>query len=146
MKERTSVEFRILSATLSAADVQTRLGLAPDESWKAGDARGPFNAVEKLHGFILQSKQPDRESLDEHVKAMLKRLAPYATKIGTLAAESRIEFACILQRQTAPRLKFERDDLRWLGVMGAQLDVDFKILVEPPKLPPKPPTPGTPSF
>ena len=138
MREQTSVRFKITSATLSAADIQARTGLVPDEAWKIGDARGQFGNVEKKHGFVLDSKTPISEPLDDHVKGMIKRLAPYAQKIGALAGESLIEFSCIVHRKVAPALRFERDDLRWLGVMGARLDVDIFILNEalmkgPPK-------------
>jgi hypothetical protein len=155
MKEQTSVRFKISSATLSAADIQTRTGLVPDETWKIGDARGHFGNVETKHGFVLDSKAPIAHSLDDHVKAMLKRLAPCAQKVGALTGEAVIEFACIVHRKVAPALRFERDDLRWLGVMGARLDVDIFILNEAlMKGPPKsgmafdsgtpPPAPGTP--
>ncbi|MFI5348259.1 MAG: DUF4279 domain-containing protein [Elusimicrobiota bacterium] len=138
-REQTSVRFKISSKTLSAADVQARTGLAPDESWKIGDARGAFGAVEKMHGFVLESKARMQESLDDHLKAMLKRLAPHAQKIGALANEAVIEMSCMVHRKVAPALKFERDDLRWLGVMGARLDIDIYILTEPAK-PASPPT------
>jgi hypothetical protein len=138
MREQTSVRFKITSATLTAAVIQERTGLVPDETWKVGDARGHFGNVEKKHGFVMDSKTPITESLDDHVKGMLKRLAPCAQKIGALAGESDIEFGCIVHRKVAPALRFERDDLRWLGVMGARLDVDIMILNEalmkgPPK-------------
>jgi hypothetical protein len=124
-REQTAVRFGIYSATLSAKDIEARTGLAPDESWKLGDARGAFGAVEKMHGFILQSKV--------RIQAMIKRLAPYAQKIGALANECKIEMTCTVHRKIAPALKFDRDDLRWLGVMGARLDIDIYILSEPPK-------------
>ena len=139
-REQTAVRFKISSATLSASDVQARTGLAPDESWKVGDSRGAFGAVEKRHGFVLESKVRVNDSLDDHIKAMLKRLAPHAQKIGALADEAVIELSCLVHRKVAPALKFERDDLRWLGVMGARLDIDIHILNEPPK-----PAPGSPS-
>ena len=133
MREQTAVRFKISSATLSAADVQARTGLAPDESWKIGDARGAFGAVEKMHGFVLESKVRGQDSLDDHIKAMLKRVAPAAQQIGALAREAVIEMSCMIHRKVAPALKFERDDLRWLGVMGARLDIDIFILHEPAK-------------
>jgi hypothetical protein len=132
-REQTAVRFKIHSATLTASDVQARTGLAPDESWKLGDARGPFGAVEKMHGFVLESKMRVQDSLDDHLKAMLKRLAPHAQQIGALANEAKIELCCMVHRKIAPALKFERDDLRWLGVMGARLDIDIYILSEPQK-------------
>src|SRR6185312_472969 len=132
-REQTVVSFNIFSDKLTAKDIEARTGLVPDDFWKIGDVRGAFGAKEKQHGFILNSKTRVTESLDDHLKEMLKRLAPYAQKIGALAAECRIEMSCQIHRKIGPRLKFERDDLRWLGVMGARLDVDVHILSEPPK-------------
>jgi len=132
-REQTSVRFKITSTTLTAQEIQTRTGLTADEAWKIGDARGAFGAVEKMNGFVLQSKSRINESLDEHIKAMLKRIAPHAQKIGALANEAKIELSCQIHRKIGPALKFERDDLRWLGVMGARLDIDIYIMSEPQK-------------
>ncbi|HXT02338.1 MAG TPA: DUF4279 domain-containing protein [Elusimicrobiota bacterium] len=132
-REQTVVTFNIFSAKLTAQDIEARTGLKPDDFWKTGDVRGAFGAKEKEHGFILQSKSRITDSLDDHLKEMIKRLAPYAQKIGALAGECKIEMSCQIHRKQGPRLKFERDDLRWLGVMGARLDVDVHILNEPQK-------------
>jgi hypothetical protein len=145
MREKTTVHFKIHSAKLTAQEIAARIGIEPDESWKAGDQRGPFGTREKLHGFVLESKLPPHGTLDEHVKAMLKRVAPSAQKIGALVADATIEFVCTIHRNIGPALRFERDDVRWLGVMGARLDVDVFILRDnaPAKAaPPPPPTTG----
>jgi hypothetical protein len=136
MREQTTIRFKISSATLSPQDIEAKLGLKPDDFWKAGTARGAFGAVEKKHGFVVDSKLPPNRSLEEHMKEMIQRLAPYAQKIGALGAAVEVEFACTIHRERAPRLKFLRDDIRWLGVMGARLDVDVFTVSEPPK--PKP--------
>ena len=132
-REQTVVTFNIFSDKLTAKDIEARTGLVPDDFWKIGDVRGAFGAKEKQHGFILNSKARITESLDDHLREMIKRLAPYAQKIGALAADCKIEMSCQIHRKQGPRLKFERDDLRWLGVMGARLDVDVHILAEPAK-------------
>jgi Domain of unknown function (DUF4279) len=143
MREQTTVVFKISSAVISAQDLEARLGLKPDLTWKAGEARGAFGAIEKQHGFVLESSRPAQNDLDDHLKAMLKRLAPYAQKIGALAKDATVELTCQIHRKTGPRLRFDRDDLRWLGVMGARLDVDVFILAEkaPPAAAPKPQPP-----
>ncbi len=128
LREQTSVTFQILSLTLTAVDIAARTELTADATWKSGDQRGRFGTVEKKNGFVLESKLPIVSSLDEHVKAMLRRLAPAAQKIGALANDCTIEFICTVHRKTAPMLRFDRDDLRWLGVMGARLDVDTFVL------------------
>ena len=128
MREQSSVQLKILSATLRPQDLQARLGLAPDESWSAGDRRGPFAAVEKHHGFVLESDQPPQALLEEHIKTLIRRIAPYAERIGALGAEASVEMICALHRKTGPAVRFERDDLRWLAVMGARLQMDVFIL------------------
>ncbi len=127
-REQTSVTFRILSATLTAADIAARTGLTADQTWKTGDPRGRFGNVEKKNGFIMESKLMFSASIDDHVKGMLKRLVPFAQKIGALTGECSIEFVCTVHRKVAPMLRFERDDLRWLGVMGARLDADIFVV------------------
>ena len=135
-REQTTVRFRITSAMLSAEQIKAQTGLDADETWKLGDKRGPFAVVEKVHGYVLESKAFPMSSLDEHVKAMLKRLAPCAQKIGAIAPQCVIEFICALHVKKVPSLRFERDDLRWLGVMGARLNLDLLMIEEPPA--PKP--------
>jgi hypothetical protein len=132
-RESTTVRFRITSATLSADQIKTQIGLEADETWKLGDKRGPFAVVEKVHGYVLESKAFPMSSLDEHLKAMIKRLAPSAQKIGAIAPQCVIEFICALTVKKVPSLRFERDDLRWLGVMGARLHVDMLMIEEPVK-------------
>jgi hypothetical protein len=136
LREQTTVRFRITSATLSAEQIKAQIGLEPDETWKLGEKRGPFAVVEKVHGFVLESKAFPMASLDEHVKAMLARLAPSAQKIGAIASQCGIELICALHSKKFPALRFARDDIRWLGVMGARIDVDLFLLEEPPA--PKP--------
>jgi len=128
MKETSNVLFRITSATVTAAQIAERTGLTADESWKVGDPRGRFANVEKVHGFVLESKEAPHQPFEEHVKSMLKRLAPVAAKIGALAAETKIDFEVSLHRKAVPQIKFERDDVRWLGVMGARLNLDIFLL------------------
>jgi len=140
MREQTNVIFKISSATLDPTTITARVGLTPDVSWLSGAMRGTFGAKEKEHGFVLESKLGPISSLDDHVKEMLKRLAPYAQKIGQLAAEATIEFTCSVQRKKAPALHFDRDVVRWLAVMGAKLDIDTFVIVEPP-----PPAPAKPA-
>ena len=130
LREQTTVRFKITSTTLSSAEIQSQIGIIPDDSWKIGDVRGQFGNAEKSHGFVLESKISAQNSLDEHVKGMLSRLAPCAQKIGSLAETCRIEFICTVHRKVAPMLRFERDDLRWLGVMGARLDVDIFVITD----------------
>ena len=127
MRESTVLTFTIKSATLSAKQIQDALGLAPDETWALGDRRGAFGTREETHGFVLESKAPRHASVEEHIGTMLRRLEPYAEKIAALCPQSTIRLHCELHRSSGASLTVGRDDMRWLGVMGAKLDVDVVV-------------------
>lgn len=130
LRETTHVTFTIESPKLTAAELEQRLGLKPDVSWTAGAVRGAFGARAKNHGFVLESTLSPNEGLERHLGEMLKRLAPYAQKIGALGPELDIELLATLHRKAAPAVDVKRDDLRWLGVMGARLRLDTQLLAE----------------
>ncbi|MBI4060027.1 MAG: DUF4279 domain-containing protein [Elusimicrobia bacterium] len=129
-RERTSVRLRITSPTLSAADIEARLGVKPDEAWKIGDRTGTFGAILKDHGYALDASAPYTLDLSDHVREMIKRVAPIAQKIGELSAQAKVEMVCTMFRRTHPPIAFERDDLRWLAAMGARLEVEVSLIVE----------------
>ncbi len=127
-RENISVQLRITSATLTPAEIEARLGIKPDEAWKIGDRTGVFGAIEKANCYTLISTPPPTASLEEHVQSVIRRAAPIAAKIGEFAAVATIKMICTVQRKSLPPIILGRDDLRWLGVMGAQLDVEVSLV------------------
>ncbi len=126
MRETTEIRLVITSATVTAKDLEARLGLKPDDVWLAGEARGTFKNVEKYHGFVVESGAP-LLPFNEQLRALIKRLANCAVKLGELAPHVKAQVQCRLQRKQVPPLDFPRDDLRWLAAMGAGLEVDITV-------------------
>lgn len=133
VRESTHVTFTIESQKLTAAQIEQTVGLKPDSTWLMGAARGAFGAIAKTHGFVLESAIAPNVSVDQHVKEMIKRLSPFAQKLGALAADLDIELAISLHRKVGPNVELSRDDLRWLGVMGARIKIDVQIVSDAPK-------------
>ena len=129
-RETTVVRLRITSATLTAAEVEAKLGIKPDESWKIGDHTGAFGAVLKDHGYALDSTAMMTTKLEDHFRSMLKRIAPVAQKIGEISAQAKVEIVCSIITKIIPPVSFQKDDLRWLASMGAQLEVEISMLVD----------------
>ncbi|MEQ1918175.1 MAG: DUF4279 domain-containing protein [Elusimicrobiota bacterium] len=129
-RETTVVRLRITSATLTAAEVEAKLGIKPDEAWKTGDRTGTFGAILKEHGYVLDSTAMMTTKPADHFRSLLKRIAPVAQKIGELSAQAKIEVVVSVISKHIPPVSFERDDLRWLAAMGAQLDIEISLLVE----------------
>ncbi len=133
VRESTHVTFTIESAKLTAQEIELRVGLKPDTAWTLGTPRGAFGAKARSHGFMLESALAPSVSLEEHVKEMIKRLSPFAQKLGALAADVESEFACLLHRKAGPAIELSRDQLRWLGVIGAKLRIDVQIVSDEPR-------------
>ena len=129
-RETTVVRLRITSATLTAAEVEAKLGIKPDEAWKTGDRTGTFGAILKDHGYVLDSTAMMTTKPADHFRSLLKRIAPVAQKIGELSAQAKVEVVVSVISKHIPPVSFERDDLRWLAAMGAQLEIEISLLVE----------------
>jgi hypothetical protein len=128
-RETTSVRLRITSTALTAADIEARLGVKPDESWKIGDRTGAFGAILKEHGYALDAVALYTVDLAAHMLAMRKRVAPVVSKLGELSSQVKVELICTMLCKAPPPLVFERDDLRWLTAVGARIGVELSILV-----------------
>jgi hypothetical protein len=129
-RETTVVRLRITSATLTAAEIEAKLGIKPDESWKIGDRTGTFGAILKDHGYALDSTAMMTTRLEDHFRSMLKRIAPVAQKIGEISAQAKVEIVCSIISKIIPPVSFQKDDLRWMAAMGAQLEVEISMLVD----------------
>ena len=124
MREQTDVRLKILSQVMTPQDIEAATGLKPDESWRIGDRLGAFGAAARDHGFAVESGALASSPFQDYMTALIRRIAPAAQKIGALGDRCSIEVVCTLHRKAAPFLTFERDDIRWIGVMGARLRID----------------------
>ena len=133
MHEQTEVRFRITSTTMTPQDIEARVGLKPDAAWKIGDRLGAFGAAARDNGFVIEAGVQPSLPFSEFMTTLIRRLAPAAQKIGQLGPECAVEIVCTLHRKAGPLLTFERDDVRWIGVMGARLRIDTFIISDAPR-------------
>jgi len=131
-RESTIVRLRITSPTYTAAEIEAKLELKPDESWKIGDRTGTFGAILKDHGYQLDSTAMMTLKIDDHFRSLLKRIAPVAQKIGEISGQAKVEIVVSVISKYIPPVSFQRDDLRWMAAMGAQLEVELTQMVERP--------------
>jgi hypothetical protein len=133
MREQTDVRLKITSQTMPPQDIEARIGLKPNESWKIGDRLGAFGAAAREHGFVIESGALASSPFQDYMTALIRKVAPAAQKIGALGDQCLVEVVCTLHRKAAPLLTFERDDLRWIGVMGAKLRLDTFVISDAPR-------------
>jgi hypothetical protein len=134
MRESTEVRLVVTSPTVTAADLQARLGLKPDDSWKQGEERGTFKNKEKFHGFVVESGHP-LLGFEDQLRELIKRMAASAVTLGQLAAQVKAQVQCRLMRKQIPQIDIPRDELRWLAAMGASLEIDIQVEPPPPSKP-----------
>jgi len=132
MRDNIQVRLKITSTALTAEQLEAAIGLKPDEAWKIGDRFGAFGVVEKANGFVLESNAIQSSPLEVHLQTMIKRIAPYAQRIGALGDQIAVELGCIVSAKQAPSVRITRDEVRWIAVMGARLDVDITVVAERP--------------
>jgi hypothetical protein len=133
MRELNHVTVRVESPTIKAEDLAARSGITPDSAWPAGKTYGAFGATEKNNGFQLESKLGPTVNYEEHLREMIKRLAPNGQKLGQLGPDVEVKFNLTVHHKRAPALHFDRDTVRWLAVMNARLDIDTAVVADPPK-------------
>ncbi len=133
MREQTDVRLKITSQTMPPQDIEARIGLKPNESWKTGDRLGAFGAAAREHGFVIESGALASSPFQDYMTALIRKIAPAAQKIAALGDRCVIEVICTLHRKAAPLLTFERDDIRWIGVMGAKLRLDTFVISDGPR-------------
>jgi hypothetical protein len=138
MREQTDIRLRILSQTMTPQDIEARIGLKSNESWRIGDRLGAFGAAARDNGFVIESGALASSPFQDFMTALIRKIAPAAQKIGALGEQCTIEVVCTLHRKVAPLLSFERDDLRWIGVMGAKLRIDTFVINDGPRAGAKP--------
>lgn len=137
--ESNGARLKITSTVLTAVDIETRLGLKPDESWKIGDTTGAFGVVLKEHGYVIDSAASMKAPISDHLRSVIKRIAPAAKKIGEVSTQATVEMTCRIHTKAVPPIAFDRDDLRWLAAIGARLELDLHVIAERPTEPAKKP-------
>lgn len=128
MGTETFVSLTIVSSIHHPEDINSLVGVHCDRSWKIGDLRAKTTIIEKDNGWILNSGLEEEDSLDEHIKALLEKIAHLSSKIQALSSDSYIEISCAIYASEPPPLHFEKDTIRQFNQIGASLDIDLYIV------------------
>jgi hypothetical protein len=92
----SKASFRVVSASLTAADISNRLGLAATRAHEAGERVSSTSGspVHREAGWFLESGLDDREPMDRHLVALLDQLEPRVDRLRDLASECRMDLFC----------------------------------------------------
>jgi hypothetical protein len=110
--------------------ISDAIGIEGDEIWSAGDKRPKTELVEIENGLIAKSKLDKCLDLETHIESMMKNFSSLEEKFTNFSVmpDCEIQLSCVIYSNGAPPLNFERHITRWIGIIGASLDIDVYIV------------------
>ncbi|KWT63914.1 hypothetical protein ADL21_00765 [Streptomyces albus subsp. albus] len=142
MSLRQYAYFALFSERISAQEITSELGIAPDEVSLRGSRRSAEPAVIPVnHSWKIVSREPDL-CVDEQISRILDRLHPHTNRLAEVASRVTADGGgAVLQvvryfndsdqdqldTSRVPNLygwHLNRDVLDFLTTVGAELDVD----------------------
>jgi len=128
MDTETFVSLTIISSRYSPEEMNDLVGVHCDKSWKIGEFRAKTTIKEKDNGWVINSGLEKKDSLEDHIEALLKKIAPLSDKIQYLSEDNYIEVSCAIYASEAPPLHFEKNVIHQINKLGACLDIDFYVI------------------
>ena len=125
-----SARLVILSGELDPDEISGLVGLSPDRSAMRGDQmRGPRRYP--YHSWQLESGLSETANPEDHLDALLERLAPAASAIGTLVVHPQIHSVRVwlgLHIDNAnPGLSLSDSHIRRLALIGTGVEIDVYV-------------------
>jgi hypothetical protein len=127
---KAHAHLTILSEELPAAEISRVLGIEPDKSWRRGERLHKSSPRQKRHGWELGSGLSDDASVNDHLGAMLGRLAPAVESLHELTSEPGVTAMLWLVEHIEnwnPGLTISSDELESLARTGVELAIDIYV-------------------
>lgn len=138
MQSKISASFTLLGTDFSPEDLEpeeitTALGIVPTETWKVGDLiskKATFH--HKQNGWSLKSKLEDSATLEDHVESVLEQLKPSWQPLVKMCTRYYTEIECVIYvfGDDSPAIHFNRETLKRISELNAEIDIDLYILPE----------------
>ena len=125
--DEATARLKIISSKRTPEMITDVVGLNSDRSWRVGDKRPHTIIEEKNYGWVIDSGLLKTNSMEQHVRALLERVAPYKNAIKQLSRDDSVEFSCVLYTHETPALNFNASTIDQIGQLGASLDIDLYL-------------------
>ena len=83
--------IQIFGFSCAPHEISEILGLTPTTSWAKGDPIRQTAIAHKGSGWILDSGLPEREDVDDHLDALLRRVSSAIDRFDTLPDDASID-------------------------------------------------------
>lgn len=128
-----NAKLGIYSEKLSAEEISCILGINHDKCWVKGAPRSTRSnkLIFEMHAWFLLSDLPSENNLFEHISRLLERFRPFKAKLAQIISECDIYINCDIEGDDNPELFFDKDIIKELAEIQANLDVDTLIAGDP---------------
>ena len=115
--------------------VSVAVGLEPDRTWRAGDARVPHSPLTHTSaGWCIEERPETGWELEPVVSRLLDRLAPFRAEIQAVRERLalRAQLACVVYADDrVPALGLGSQCVARLAELEASLDIDVMLVERP---------------
>lgn len=119
----------VVSERRSADEISALIGLQPDRAWKIGDRRGKTAIIEKIHGWIVNSRLKNVGfDVEAHVDDLLQRVKPVSEKFALLPEENVVTVHVAIYSETRISMSFERHIPRLISALAARFDIEIYFM------------------
>lgn len=125
MKNEITASFLLTGFRESPEEVTGRLGIQPTETWKEGEPIARTIRRHTENGWLVASGIDSSADLRVHIERLLELIRPAKNLISTLApCEAEINIT-IHANEYSPECHFQKEWLREICELGAEIDIDF---------------------
>jgi hypothetical protein len=121
--------FKIIDLDRDPDAVTERLGVRPDEVWRAGDPVAVPGKGKKYAnaGWMIQSRLGPTETAPRHVADLLERMGPGWAALKGLDCRHHVELSLtvVMHGGDEPELGFDAETVERLAQVRAHIDVDL---------------------
>ncbi len=127
MNEKIVVRVVVSSDTMSAEEIEARIGLSADRLWRKGEPRLKTIIREKNSGWTIVNEFPIGTEIEEAINVVLRRLNPVGERLRTMGDEIVKELSVIIYCSQLPPMALSPTIVKTLGAHGLGLDFDLFV-------------------
>ena len=129
-KREMNAKLVVESSVLSSSELVSAFNVTPFRRWSIGEAvvRPHKTLHEKSHGFLLHSRLPSDENVEDHLADLCAQLGNVSTGgIGQFRNEYAAEFRIGIDLFSGAEIhvKLGRNFLTMASIIGAAIDIDI---------------------
>ncbi|MBD2307081.1 DUF4279 domain-containing protein [Chroococcidiopsis sp. FACHB-1243] len=135
---KISVSFTILGTDSNSEDldpdkITAIVGIQPTKMWKVGDLVSKRSTLRhKQNGWSFKSKLEESATLEDHISYIFEQLKPNWQNLVEICTHyyTEIECAIYFYEDDIPAIHFERQSLKLISELNAEIDIDIYDLSE----------------